>query len=148
MAQVQTPAPLKPPTVLAAPPQFLRDLDDIERLANEDPEKALKLLQLKELLESRRNKETDRSQRLTMATQVAQKAEAQMRQTAADQHLCGLGGHRRGDGQSAIGGQKDSRGDFRGVCAHCAQEFVGVGNGVGQLPPEIAKLLNADMVGG
>lgn len=124
-------------------------LDDIEILANTDPDAALKWLNLQSQLETARALHEKRTQDANFRLSMLQSTEAKMRREAQYRAACEQRGHRRDDGSLAIGGQRDASMVFHGVCCKCGKVWdKGIGSGPGQLPPFFANNLNSEMIGG
>jgi hypothetical protein len=116
--EIRNPAPVQPPT---RPLALELTLEQIRELAKTDPDKALKLLELREKLEQR-EKSDEQARRLSQEQrQKFEAIEKQIQATYAAQAECL---HRKENGQPAIVGLRDSVNSTHYLCLRCEKAWV------------------------
>lgn len=119
---VDTMAPIRPP-VVQTNAGFDLDLspEKLRELAQSDPDKALRLLELRERLQ-RHEQQIEHQQRLSREQQ--QKLEAIDKQIQATYEMQQDCLHRKENGQPALGGIRDSHNNTHYVCLRCEKTWV------------------------
>lgn len=121
---------------------------DLERLAEEDLERTERQLNVRARLREERKLELEQEQTIQFQKTMLLDWQRQEDEREAGIHMCAMSGHKREDGSTAIGGQRDSRNVLNAVCQRCQAVFVGVGDGEGQLAPIYANMLDQNLIGG
>lgn len=96
-------------------------IEQIQTIARKDPERALRILELKEKLETRVKHE---EQKIRLSQEQRQKLEAidaQIQATYAMQQNCP---HLKENGRPAIGGIRDSGNNTHYICLRCSKEWI------------------------
>lgn len=127
---VESTAPVKPP-ILQSGGGFDLDLtpEKLRELARTDPDKALRLLELRERLQ-RHEQQVEHEIRLSKEQQQKLEAIDKQIQATYEAQLDCL--HRKENGQPALGGIRDSQNNTHYVCLRCEKTWIN-----GELPAHL-----------